>query len=155
MQGFLCYCFRGLIFGGAYFRNYTAFSVMHAGSVVLKIELNHFQGDCTVEIKRFGLEFELVIRAGLVSNLKVYQTEHKPMKNVTAFGYFAKSSPVFNVLQVDRQRLWRTEKFQSCLPMAGQTQFLTSCGRQGGASPVFKGKECSGQEDSVGKLTWI
>ena len=37
--------------------------------------------------------------------------------------------------------------------MAGQTQFLTSCGRQGGASPVFKGKKKgSGQEDSVGKL---
>ena len=72
---------------------------MHAGSVVLKIELNHFQGDCTVEIKRFGLEFGLVIRAGLVSNHKVYQTEHKPMKTDTAFGYFAKSSPVFNVLQ--------------------------------------------------------
>ena len=77
------------------------------------------------------------------------------MKTVTAFGYFAKSSPVFDVLQIDRERLWRNEKFQSCLPMAGQTQFLTSCGRQGGASPVFKGKECSGQEDSVGKLTWI
>ena len=59
-----------------------AFSVMHAGSVVLKIELNH---DCAVEIKRFGREFGLVIRAGLVSNHKVYQTKHKPMKTVTAF----------------------------------------------------------------------
>ena len=72
---------------------------------MLKIELNHFQGDCAVEIKRFGLEFGLVIQAGLVSNHKVYQTEHKPMKTVTAFGYFAKSSPVFDVLQVDIQRL--------------------------------------------------
>lgn len=38
--------------------------------------------------KTFWPWFGLVIRAGLVSNNKVYQTKHKPMKTVTAFWYF-------------------------------------------------------------------